>query len=54
LLDRVGLRVAMRPLKNMDPVLVTRVAEVIEAVERIGTDLAPPLTTPHHRTDGPS
>lgn len=33
-------------------VLVTRVAEVIEAVGRIGTDLAPPLSTPRRRTDG--
>jgi DNA processing protein len=39
-------------VREEQAVLVTRVVEVIEAVGRIGTDLAPPLTTPHHRTDG--
>jgi DNA processing protein len=33
-------------------VLVTRVAEVVEAVGRIGADLAPPLRSPRRRTDG--
>ncbi|MGH3973877.1 MAG: DNA-processing protein DprA, partial [Pseudonocardiaceae bacterium] len=39
-------------VRDEQAVLVTRVAEVIEAVGRIGTDLAPPLTTPRRRTDG--
>jgi DNA processing protein len=39
-------------VRDEQAVLVTRVAEVIEAVGRIGTDLAPPLNTPHRRTDG--
>jgi len=33
-------------------VLVTRAAEVVEAVGRIGADLAPPLGIPRRRTDG--
>jgi DNA processing protein len=33
-------------------VLVTRVEEVLEAVGRIGEDLAPPLPTPRRRIDG--
>jgi DNA processing protein len=39
-------------VREEQAVLVTRVAEVVEAVGRIGADLAPPLTTPHRRTDG--
>lgn len=39
-------------VREEQAVLVTRVAEVIEAVGRIGTDLAPPLSTPRCRTDG--
>ncbi|MGH3901164.1 MAG: DNA-processing protein DprA [Pseudonocardiaceae bacterium] len=39
-------------VREEQAVLVTRVAEVVEAVGRIGTDLAPPLITPRQRTDG--
>jgi DNA processing protein len=39
-------------VREEQAVLVTRVAEVVEAVGRIGADLAPPLTIPHLRTDG--
>jgi DNA processing protein len=39
-------------VREEQAVLVTRVAEVIEAVGRIGTDLAPPLSTSRCRTDG--
>ncbi|MGQ0715721.1 MAG: DNA-processing protein DprA [Pseudonocardiales bacterium] len=39
-------------VREEQAVLVTRVAEVVEAVGRIGTDLAPPLPTPRQRTDG--
>ena len=39
-------------VREEQAVLVTRVAEVIEAVGRIGTDLAPPLSTPRCPTDG--
>ncbi len=39
-------------VRDEQAVLVTRVAEVVEAVGRIGADLAPPLTTPRLRTDG--
>lgn len=39
-------------VREEQAVLVTRVAEVVEAVGRIGTDLAPPLSTPRQRTDG--
>jgi DNA processing protein len=45
----VGCHLLMR---EEQAVLVTRVAEVVEAVGRIGTDLAPPLTVPRCRTDG--
>ncbi|MGH3719006.1 MAG: DNA-processing protein DprA [Pseudonocardiaceae bacterium] len=39
-------------VREEQAVLVTRAAEVVEAVGRIGADLAPPLTTPRRRTDG--
>jgi DNA processing protein len=39
-------------VREEQAVLVTRVEEVLEAVGRIGEDLAPPLTTPCRRTDG--
>ncbi|MDQ4010678.1 MAG: DNA-processing protein DprA [Actinomycetota bacterium] len=39
-------------VREEQAVLVTRVAEVVEAVGRIGTDLAPPLSVPRCRTDG--
>jgi DNA processing protein len=39
-------------VREEQAVLVTRVEEVLEAVGRIGEDLAPPLTTPRRRTDG--
>jgi DNA processing protein len=39
-------------LREEQAVLVTRVEEVVEAVGRIGDDLAPPLHTPHRPTDG--
>lgn len=39
-------------IREEQAVLVTRVEEVLEAVGRIGEDLAPPLTTPRRRTDG--
>jgi DNA processing protein len=39
-------------IREEQAVLVTRVAEVLEAVGRIGADLAPPLTTPRRPTDG--
>lgn len=39
-------------LREEQAVLVTRVEEVVEAVGRIGDDLAPPLTSPRRRTDG--
>ncbi len=39
-------------VRDEQAVLVTRVAEVVEAVGRIGVDLAPSLTTPRLRTDG--
>jgi DNA processing protein len=38
-------------VRDEQAVLVTRVAEVIEAVGRIGADLAPPLPAPRRRTD---
>ena len=38
-------------VRDEQAVLVTRVAEVIEAVGRIGADLAPPLHAPQRRTD---
>ena len=39
-------------VREEQAVLVTRVEEVLEAVARIGEDLAPPLTTPRRQTDG--
>jgi DNA processing protein len=39
-------------IREEQAVLVTRAAEVVEAVGRIGADLAPPLGIPHRRTDG--
>ncbi|MFY9809313.1 MAG: DNA-processing protein DprA [Pseudonocardiaceae bacterium] len=39
-------------IREDQAVLVTRAAEVVEAVGRMGTDLAPPLSTPHRCTDG--
>jgi DNA processing protein len=39
-------------VRDEQALLVTRVAEVIEAVGRIGEDFAPPLGTPRWRTDG--
>jgi DNA processing protein len=39
-------------LRDGQAVLVTRVAEVVEAVGRIGLDLAPPLSGPQRPTDG--
>jgi len=39
-------------VREEQAVLVTRVAEVIEAVGRIGDDLAPALRTPRRPTDG--
>jgi DNA processing protein len=45
----VGCHLLVREEQAM---LVTRAAEVVEAVGRIGADLAPPLTTPRRRTDG--
>jgi DNA processing protein len=39
-------------IREEQVVLVTRVAEVVEAVGRIGADLAPPLTTSRRPTDG--
>ncbi|MFN2533936.1 MAG: DNA-processing protein DprA, partial [Pseudonocardiaceae bacterium] len=39
-------------IREEHAVLVTRVEEVLEAVGRIGEDLAPPLTTPRRRIDG--
>ena len=38
-------------IRDEQAVLVTRPEEVLEAIARIGEDLAPPLTTPHRRTD---
>jgi DNA processing protein len=45
----VGCHVLIR---EEQAVLVTRVAEVLEAVGRIGADLAPALISPRHPTDG--
>ena len=39
-------------VREEQAVLVTRAAEVVEAVGRIGADLAPPLTSPRQRFDG--
>jgi DNA processing protein len=39
-------------VREEQALLVTRVEEVVEAVGRIGEDLAPPLTTTGRRTDG--
>ncbi|HEX2300865.1 MAG TPA: DNA processing protein DprA, partial [Pseudonocardiaceae bacterium] len=39
-------------VREEQAVLVTRVAEVLEAVGPIGTDLAPALHPPSRRTDG--
>jgi DNA processing protein len=39
-------------VREEQAVLVTRTPEVVEAVGRIGADLAPPLTSPRRRTDG--
>lgn len=39
-------------VREADALLVTRVAEVIEAIGRIGTDLAPSLPQPARPTDG--
>jgi DNA processing protein len=39
-------------VRDEQAVLVTRVAEVVEDVGRIGADLAPPLTLSRRRTDG--
>jgi DNA processing protein len=39
-------------VRDEQALLVTRVAEVVEAVGRIGTDLAPALSTPLRGTDG--
>ncbi len=39
-------------IREEQAVLVTRVGEVVEAVGRIGADLAPPLITPCRPTDG--
>jgi DNA processing protein len=39
-------------LREEQALLVTRVEEVVEAVGRIGDDLAPPLIAPHRCTDG--
>ena len=39
-------------IREEHAVLVTRVEEVLEAVGRIGEDLASPLTTPRRRIDG--
>ncbi|MDQ2788767.1 MAG: DNA-protecting protein DprA [Pseudonocardiales bacterium] len=39
-------------VRDEQAVLVTRVAEVVEAVGRIGADLAPPLGTSRRHTDG--
>ena len=39
-------------IRDEQAVLVTRVAEVLEAVGRIGADLAPALISPRHPTDG--
>ncbi len=39
-------------VREEQAVLVTRAAEVAEAVGRIGADLAPPLISPRQRTDG--
>lgn len=39
-------------VRDEQAVLVTRVAEVVEAVGRIGADLAPPLGTSRRPTDG--
>ena len=39
-------------IREEQALLVTRVAEIVEAVGRIGADLAPPLTTPRRCTDG--
>jgi DNA processing protein len=39
-------------VREEQAVLVTRAAEVVEAVGRIGADLAPLLGTPRRRTDG--
>ncbi|HEY6424762.1 MAG TPA: DNA-processing protein DprA [Pseudonocardiaceae bacterium] len=47
-----GLSVGCHLLvREEQAVLVTRVAEVVEAVGRIGTDLAPPLSVPRSDTD---
>ncbi|MGH3797185.1 MAG: DNA-processing protein DprA [Pseudonocardiaceae bacterium] len=45
----IGCHLLVREEQAM---LVTRVAEVLEAVGPIGTDLAPTLSTPVRRTDG--
>jgi DNA processing protein len=39
-------------VREEQAVLVTRAVEVVEAVGRIGVDLAPPLTAPRRRIDG--
>jgi DNA processing protein len=39
-------------LREEHAVLVTRVAEVVEAVGSIGSDLAPAVSVPAHSTDG--
>lgn len=39
-------------IREEQAVLVTRAAEVVEAVVRIGADLAPPLGIPRRRSDG--
>ncbi len=39
-------------VREEQAVLVTRATEVVEAVGRIGTDLAPPLSAPRRCTDG--
>jgi DNA processing protein len=39
-------------VREEQAVLVTRVAEVVEVVGRIGADIAPPLSSPPRRTDG--
>lgn len=39
-------------IREEQAVLVTRAAEVVEAVGRIGADLAPPLGIPRRHTDG--
>jgi DNA processing protein len=39
-------------IREEQAVLVTRVEEVVEAMGRMGEDLAPPLTSPRRQTDG--